>query len=396
MKLNDTLSQVTESFTINLADRVRQLVAQGVPVIGLQTGDPDFNTPKPIMDAAYDAMLAGKTHYANSRGIPELRNALADYNAKRTARRFDPNKEMIITHGGTHAYHCALAAIMNVDAEVLVPAASWQTHANMVRVLRGNPVQVPALPENGFYPTLDEWEKHITPNSVALVINTPNNPTGAIATKDYLETLLALAKKHHLYLISDEVYDHLLYDGVHFTSAASLEGGENNVIIVNSFSKTYAMTGWRLGYLCAPEQVINNALKESQHSITNVAEFVQIGGYVGVTRPSVAETVHEMANAYAHRRQLVLDTYKILQPKHLKLIKPMGAFYFFLDVRDLNIPSKEIAERILTEAHVACVPGLAYGESGEGFLRITIAADVEQVLEGFKAIVDWVENRATV
>lgn len=392
MNLNDTLSGVTESFTINLADRVRQLLAQGVPIIGLQTGDPDFKTPQPIMDAAYQAMLAGKTHYANSRGIPELRTALADYNATRTGRRYDPDTEMIVSNGGTHAYHCGLSAILNPGDAVLIPAASWQTHANMVRVLRGTPILVPALPENGFFPTFDAWEQALTPRTVAVVINTPNNPTGAVAPREYLQALLDFARKHALYVISDEVYDHLLYENTAFTSCASLEGAEERVIIINSFSKTYAMTGWRIGYLCAPKKVISNALKESQHTITNVAEFIQIGAYTGVTSAAVHETVRGMIAAYTQRRQLVLDHYAQLAPKKLRILPPMGAFYFFLDVRALNMPSMQIAERLLNEAHVACVPGLAYGASGEGFLRITIAADVEQVVEGFRAIVDWVES----
>jgi aspartate/methionine/tyrosine aminotransferase len=391
MRLNDNLSQVTESFTINLADRVRQMQAQGVNVIGLQTGDPDFITPKPIMDASYQAMLEGKTHYANSRGIPALREALCAYLHTRYGVEYDPASEMIITHGGTHAYHCAIAAIMNVGEEILIPAASWQTHANMVRVLRGKPVLVPAEPENGFFPTLEEWEAHITPQTVALVINTPNNPTGCIASREYLQALLNLAEKHNLYLISDEVYDHLIYDNAVFTSSTTLDGAKERVILVNSFSKTYAMTGWRIGYLVAPKSVISNALKESQHTITNVAEFVQVGALVGVTSPEVAQTVQMMVQAYAQRRQLVLDAYDQLKPEKLRILKPMGAFYFFLDVRGANIPSREMAERILNEVRVACVPGLAYGASGEGFLRMTIAADVEQVVEGFRAITQWVE-----
>jgi aspartate/methionine/tyrosine aminotransferase len=391
MRLNETLNQVTESFSINLADRVRQLQAEGKTIIGLQTGDPDFKTPKPIMDAAYQAMLDGKTHYANSRGIPQLRQALSDYTAKRTGRTFDPNSEMLITHGGTHAYHCALSAMMNVGDEVLVADASWQTHANMVRVLRGKPVSVAGLPENGFFPTIDAWEQAITSKSVAMVICSPNNPTGAVASREYLEQLLALAKKHNLYLISDEVYDHLLYDGAVFTSVASLNGSENHAVVVNSFSKTYAMTGWRIGYLCAPKSVISNALKESQHTITNVAEFIQIGAYVGVTSPEVQATVNEMIKAYTHRRKLVLEAYHTMQPKRLKVMPPQGAFYFFLDMRSLEIPSIVISERLLNEAGVAGVPGLAYGSGGEGFLRITIAADVEQVVDGFKAIAEWAD-----
>jgi aspartate/methionine/tyrosine aminotransferase len=391
MKTNQNLASITESFTIKLADRVRRLLADGVPVVGLQTGDPDFNTPQPIIDAAHQAMLQGKTHYANSRGIPELRRALSDYVARRAGRTFDPDREILITHGGTHAYHCALAAILNPSDEVLIPAASWQTHANMVRVLRGTPVQIDASPEDDFFPTLDTWERQITERTAALVINTPNNPTGAVAARSYLQALLELAKKHNLYLISDEVYDHLLYDDVTFTSAASLEGGEAHVIVVNSFSKTYAMTGWRMGYLCAPSAVIDNALKESQHTITNVAEFVQIGGLTAVTSAAVADDVAAMCAAYAERRAQVMATFAQRRPQRIRFCTPRGAFYFFLDVRALEIPSVEVAERLLNEAHVAVVPGAAYGHSGEGFLRITIAAELEQVLTGVHRIIDWVE-----
>ncbi|MFQ3674453.1 MAG: aminotransferase class I/II-fold pyridoxal phosphate-dependent enzyme, partial [Aggregatilineales bacterium] len=280
---------------------------------------------------------------------------------------------------------------LNPGDEVLVPAASWQTHANMVRVLRGTPVQIEALPENDFFPTLDVWERHITERTAALVLNTPNNPTGAVASREYMQAVLNLAKQHNLYLISDEVYDHLLYDGVTFTSAAALEGGEQHVIIVNSFSKTYAMTGWRMGYLCAPAAVINSALKESQHTITNVAEFVQIGGLTAVTSPEVAASVDAMCAAYSERRAQVMATFAQRQPQRVSYRTPYGAFYFFLDVRALGIPSLEVAERLLNEAHVAVVPGLAYGASAEGFIRMTIAADVEQVLTGVNRILDWAE-----
>ncbi|XWX03861.1 pyridoxal phosphate-dependent aminotransferase [Aggregatilineales bacterium SYSU G02658] len=391
MKTNQNLAQITESFTIQLADRVRRLTAEGVPVIGLQTGDPDFNTPQPIIDAAHQAMLQGKTHYANSRGLPELRSALSAYVEQRTGRRFDPNSEMLITHGGTHAYHCALAAILNPGDEVLVPAASWQTHANMVRVLRGRPIQIKALPENDFLPTLEEWESQITDRTAALVLNTPSNPTGAVASQAYMQALLDLAKTHNLYLISDEVYDHLLYDGAAFTSAASLAGGEDHIILVNSFSKTYAMTGWRMGYLCAPAAIISSALKESQHTITNVAEFVQIGGLTAVTSPEVAASVEAMRAAYAERRAQVMAAFAQRQPRRVGYITPYGAFYFFLDLRPLGMPSLAAAEKLLNDARVAVVPGLAYGSSGEGFIRVTIAADVEHVLTGVNRIIDWAE-----
>ncbi|MGB7340885.1 MAG: pyridoxal phosphate-dependent aminotransferase [Phototrophicaceae bacterium] len=391
--MNNQLQQITQSFTIQLADRVRQLQRDGVPIIGLQTGDPDFNTPQAIIDAAYQAMNDGFTHYSNSRGLPALREAIANRTSNHSHVSYDPETEILVTHGAIHAYYIGLQAIINPQDEVLVPDPSWQTHANMVKIVRGVPVRVMGLPENNFLPTLEAWQASITPKTKALVINTPCNPTGSVASRDYLQALVNLAITHDLFIISDEVYDNLLY-GVEHVSTASIEGAKERTLLLNSMSKTYAMTGWRIGYLCAPVAIINNALKASQHSITNVAEFTQRAAIVALTDADVQIQIAAMRDAYAERRGRVLalyDRYGGHTP--IEVIEPQGAFYFFLDARQIGLSSNVMAERLLTEAQVALVPGSAYGEAGEGFLRMTTAASLEDIEKGFSIVLDWARKQ---
>lgn len=386
--MNNQITQLSESFTIKLADRVRQLKADGVPVIGLQTGDPDFNTPQPIIEAASQAMNAGFTHYSNSRGLPNLRDAIANRMLDHSKVDYKSESEILVTHGAIHAYYAGLQAILNPGDEVIVPNPSWQTHANMIRILHCNPIRVTGLPENKFLPTIDAWKNAISDKTKAIVINTPCNPTGSVAGRDYLQDLVNIAIEHDLYIISDEVYDNLLY-GVEHVSVASLLGAKDRTLLVNSMSKTYAMTGWRVGYLCASEQIINNALKASQHSITNVADFIQRAAIVALTNSDVQAEITQMREAYAKRRQHVLAIYDSFEESPIEIIEPEGAFYFFLDVRKLNMPSNDIAERILNEAQVAIVPGSAYGNAGEGFLRMTTAASLDDIERGFIKLMEW-------
>ncbi|MBK9125783.1 MAG: pyridoxal phosphate-dependent aminotransferase [Chloroflexi bacterium] len=386
---NAELAGISESFTIALADKVRQLKAAGRQVIALQTGDPDFATPAPIVEAAHRALLAGQTHYSDSRGLIALRTAIADKIRRHTGSEYDPAGEVLVTHGAIHAYYVALQAILSPGDEVLIPDPAWQTHAQLVRVLHGVPVRVPALAEYGFMPTFEAWMAALSHRTVALVINSPNNPTGGVATAEYLAQLGQFADQHDLYLISDEVYDHLLYDGRTHTSASGV--ARPRTLLVNSFSKTYAMTGWRVGYLAAPSNLIDLALKASQYSITNVAAFVQAGALEALTNPAIDADVQTMVDAYARRRALVTEILSEHPTAPISASPPAGAFYVFLDVRRLAMPTNTIASRLLDEAGVSIVPGSAYGDHGEGFLRMTIAASESEIAAGLNAILSWAQ-----
>lgn len=391
---NERVTAVTESFTIAFADRVRKLKAGGIDIIGLQTGDPDFDTPPEIVEAAAKAMRDGLTHYGESRGMPALREAIAARLAREHGASYDPGTEILATHGAIHAYYSALQSILNPGDEVLVPDPVWPTHANMVRLLGGKAVRVASTPEDGFLPTLDEWERSVSPRTRALVINSPNNPTGTVADGEYLQALNQFAAQHNLYVVSDEVYDSLLYDGAQHVCFSALPGAKARTLLVNSLSKTYAMTGWRVGYLYAPKALINQALKVSQHSITNLAPFVQKAAAFALTDPAMADATRQMVVGYARRRELVMRLWREAGANPVKVEAPQGAFYFFLDVRALNTPSIDIAERLLDEAHVAVVAGSAYGACGEGFLRMTIAASDEDIEAGFRAILNWAAKQA--
>jgi len=390
MQLNQQFELIHQSATVVMADRILELKASGRAVIGLQVGDPDFGTHPAIVDAALRAMQDGLTHYGPSRGFLDLRRAVASKLLRDEGVSYEPASEILVTHGGIHAYYTALQSILNPSEDVLVPDPSWATHSNMAIMLRGNVVRVPAPAENGFIPFFESWEKALTPKTRVIVLNYPSNPTGAYPTREYLQKLQDFAAAHNLWVVSDEVYASLYY-GEKPTSAADIAGAKERTLIVNSLSKSYAMTGWRVGFLAAPAAVIKNALKAGQNSITCVAPFIQKAAEFALTDPAIQEATVNMRATYARRRELVLRLADEMKSDKVLVIPPQGAFYFFLDFRPLKMTSVEICERLLEEAGVGLVPGSAFGAQGEGFVRMTIAASDENVEAGFRKIVEWAD-----
>ncbi len=386
--MNTPFELIRQSATVAMNDRIVAARAAGQKVIPLQVGDPDFPTPQPILDVATKALQAGLTHYGPSTGTPELRRAAALKLSRDNGLEYNPDSEILATHGGIHAYYLAMQSILNPGDDVLIPDPSWATHSNMAIMLRGNVIRVPAPAENGFLPSFADWERALTPRSRVIVINYPSNPTGAYPSRDYLQKLQDFAAAHNLWIVSDEVYENLYY-AEKPTSAAAFPGAKERTLIVHSLSKTYAMTGWRVGYLAAPARVIENAIKAGQNSITCVAPFVQKAAAFALSDPGIQQSAAEMRAAYARRRQLVLEIAREAGELPVKVTPSMGAFYFFLDFRALKMPSLEICERILAEANVGLVPGAAFGEQGEGFVRMTIAASDAEVEAGLKAILGW-------
>jgi aspartate/methionine/tyrosine aminotransferase len=285
-----------------------------------------------------------------------------------------------------------MQSILNPGDDVLVPDPSWATHSNMAIMLRGNVIRVPAPAENGFIPQFESWLRALTHKTKVIVLNYPSNPTGAFPTREYLQKLHDFAKEHNLWIVSDEVYGSLFYEGKP-TSAAAIEGAKERTLLVNSLSKSYAMTGWRVGFLAAPAAVIQNALKAGQNSITCVAPFIQKAAAFALTDPAIQQVTADMRAAYSRRRDLVLRLARELECEKVKVIPPQGAFYFFLDLRALKMSSVEMCEKILETEGVGLVPGSAFGEQGEGFIRLCIAASDEDVEAGFRKIVKWAERQ---
>ncbi len=390
--INTQFDLIRQSATVAMADRILALKASGQKIIGLQVGDPDFGTPPAVVDAALKAMQDGLTHYGPSRGYPDLRAAVASKLIRDEGVSYDPASEILITHGGIHAYYLAMQSVLNPGDDVLVPDPSWATHSNMAIMLRGNVIRIPAPAENGFIPHFDSWLKALTPKTRVIVLNYPSNPTGAYPTREYLQKLQDFANEHNLWIVSDEVYGSLYYED-RPTSAAAFEGVKERTLIVNSLSKSYAMTGWRVGFLAAPAHLIENALKAGQNSITCVAPFIQKAATFALTDPAIQEVTANMRAAYGRRRELVLRLSHESECEKVKVVPPQGAFYFFLDLRALKMSSVEMCERILEEVGVGLVPGSAFGEQGEGFIRMTIAAPDEDVEAGFRKIVEWAERQ---
>jgi aspartate/methionine/tyrosine aminotransferase len=391
MNLNQQLDLIRQSPTVAFNDRILAFKAAGNKVIALHIGDPDFPTPQPILDVAFSAMQEGMTHYGPSQGLLELRKAAAFKLERDNGLSYSPDSEIMATHGGIHAYYLALQSVLNPGDDVLIPDPSWATHASMVILLHCNVIGVPAPAENGFLPSFSDWERAVTPRSRLIVVNYPSNPTGAYPTRAYLQELQDFAAAHKLWIVSDEVYENLYY-AEKPTSAAAFPGAKDRTLVIHSLSKTYAMTGWRVGFLSSPARVIGNALKAGQNSITCVSPFIQKAAAFALTDPGVQQSAAEMRTAYARRSQLVLDIARKADKTLLNVTPPKGAFYFFLDFRACRMPSLEICERVLAEAGVGLVPGAAFGKCGEGFVRMSLAASDLEVGTGFRKIIEWAKK----
>jgi aspartate/methionine/tyrosine aminotransferase len=392
MQLNEQFELIRQSATVAMSDRIIALKASGKNIVGLQVGDPDFGTPLAVVEESLKAMQSGLTHYGPSNGTLELRKAIAAKLLRDEGVTYDPASEILVTHGGIHAYYTGMQSILNPGDDVLIPDPSWATHSNMATMLRGNVIRIPAPAENGFIPFFESWEKALTQKTRVIVLNYPSNPTGAYPSREYLQKLQDFAKAHDLWVVSDEVYGSLYYEE-RPTSAAAIEGAKERTLIINSLSKSYAMTGWRVGYLAAPARVIANALKAGQNSITCVAPFIQKAAAFALTDSAIQEVTANMRAAYGRRRDLVIRLSHELESDRVRIIPPQGAFYFFLDLRPLNMSSIEMCEGILEDAGVGLVPGSAFGEQGEGFIRMSIAASDEDVEDGFRKIVEWAEKQ---
>ena len=390
MNLNTQFELIRQSATVAFADRIRALKDSGHKIIGLQVGDPDFPSPGSVIEVAFKAMQEGLTHYGPSRGRPDLLTAIATKLARDEGLDYDPESEIIVTHGGIHAYYSAMQSILNPGDEVLIPDPSWATHSNLATMLRANVIRVPAPAEEGFLPSFESWERAVTAKTRVIVVNYPSNPTGVYPSREYLEKLQEYAKAHDLWIVSDEVYGSLYY-GEKPVSAAAVDGAKERTLIVNSLSKAYAMTGWRVGYLAAPAHAIENAVKAGQNSITCVAPFIQKAAAFALTDPGVQQAAAGMRAEYAHRRALVMKLSTELESERVRVTPPQGAFYCFLDLRALKMKSVDMCERILEEKRVGLVPGSAFGSMGEGFIRMSFAASAEEVEMGFRRIVEWAE-----
>ncbi|MBW2988292.1 pyridoxal phosphate-dependent aminotransferase [Candidatus Woesearchaeota archaeon] len=358
------------SSTINLADTVRDMQARGLEVIRMETGEPDFATPKPIVQSAIKALESGMTKYTMSSGIPELKSAIIK---KVWTKNSIPAraKNIIVTPGAKQGLFYAFAVILNEGDEVLIPNPSWGSFKSIVGLVGGSPVEYLCPSNKDFRIDFDDLEQKISHKTKAILVNYPNNPTGQTLSLSELKRLSQIATKYNLLVISDESYEELVYDNITHVSLASLPGMAERTISVFSFSKSFAMTGWRLGYVVAPEELVAKMVILQQQTATCPVSFVQ---RAGVTAFKCESDVARMVKEYQERRDLMLEG---LKQCGIPCVKPRGSFYLFPNIQRFKLDSFQFAKFLLEKTLISVVPGSTFGSEGEGHVRMHFALSKE-------------------
>ena len=360
------------------------IAAEMTDVISLGVGEPDFDTPWHIRDEGIYSLERGKTAYTSNAGLKELKIEIAKYLERRFQIHYDYDKEMMVTVGGSEAIDVALRAMLDPGDEVLIPQPSYVSYVPCTILANGIPVIINLKEENEFRLTAEELEAAITAKTKVLIMPFPNNPTGAIMERKDLEAVAEVVKKHDLYVISDEIYAELSYLENHVT-IASLPGMQERTVLINGFSKSYSMTGWRLGYACAPKVILEQMLKIHQYAIMCAPTTSQYAA-VEAVRNGDADVV-AMREEYDGRRRYLMHRFEEMG---LQCFEPYGAFYAFPSIQEFGITSDEFATRLLKEKKVVVVPGTAFGECGEGFLRISYAYSLDKLKEALDRMEEFV------
>ena len=356
------------------------IVSEMPDAISLCVGEPDFDTPWRIREEGIYTLEKGKTFYTSNSGLKDLKVEICKYLKRKVNVEYNFINEVIVTVGGSEGIDIALRAMLDPGDEVLIPQPSYVSYLPCTVLADGVPVTIPLQEKNEFKLTAEELEAAITPKTKILVMPFPNNPTGSIMTKEDLEPIVGVVKKHDLFVISDEIYSELSYKGDH-VSIASFEGMKERTILINGFSKGFAMTGWRLGYACGPKEIIEQMVKIHQFAIMCAPTNSQYAAVEALRHCD--DEVQEMREAYNQRRRFLMNEFKRL---HIQCFEPFGAFYVFPCIKEFGMTSEEFAMRFLEEEKVAVVPGTAFGDCGEGFLRISYAYSIEELKVAFERL----------
>lgn len=379
-ELSRLLGSVPGSATMAVSEKARRMRAAGKDVIGLGGGDPDFATPDHIVAAAFAAIEDGATHYPPAKGIPEVLTAIAAKMARENGVEVDPQSQIIVTPGAKWAIHLALSAVTNPGDEILYLEPCWASYPPMITLSGGTPVPVSLSPEDNYAITADALRACVTDNTKALMVNSPNNPTGRVMTPEEAEAVVEVALEHDLYVLADEIYEHLVYDGRRNISLSGLPDMAERTLTINGVSKAYAMTGWRMGWLVAPPPIIALAGKLSSQTVSMAANFSMHATAAALNGPQ--DCVAEMCAAYAARRDFTVEALNAIDGVHCRDVE--GAFYLFPSFPGSDRDSIEVAAFLIEEAGVAGTPGIAFGSTGEGHIRFSFATamkDLESSVE---------------
>jgi aspartate aminotransferase len=370
------LERVEESATIKVANMANKLRQEGKDIIGFSLGEPDFDTPKHICDAAAEAMYGGQTHYTPSAGIPELREAIAEKLKNENSLDFS-SSDILVTPGAKQGIFEIMMSVLDDGDEAIIFDPAWVSYDPAIKFAGANTVWVPTDPQDAFKPIA--IEEYVTEKTKLIVVNSPGNPTGAVYDKSVLKNIADIAIDNDILVLSDEIYEKIVYEKEHL-SIGSFDGMHDRTITVNGFSKAYAMTGWRLGYVAASPEILKGLSKIQSHSVSSATSFVQYGGVAALKGSQ--EPVYEMVAKFKARRDVLVDG---LNSIGIKCQKPGGAFYAFADVSEYGT-GDEVAEKLLMDAHVAVTSGSAFGESGSDFVRISYATSLKRIEEGLARI----------
>lgn len=349
------------------------IVTEMKDAISLGVGEPDFDTPWRIRQEGIDSLEKGRTFYTSNAGLKELRMEICNYLKNRYNLSYDYEKEVLITVGGSEAIDIAFRAMLDPGDEVIIPMPSYVSYLPCCELADGKPVVINLKNENEFKLTAEELKEAITDKTKLLILPFPNNPTGAIMTRKELEPIAEIVKEHDLYVISDEIYSELSYKGNH-VSIASFPGMKERTLVINGFSKGFAMTGWRLGYVCGPQIIIEQMFKVHQYAIMCAPTNSQYAALVGLQ--TCMKEVEQMRESYDERRRFLMKEFRRIG---LPCFEPFGAFYVFPCIKEFGMTSEEFATELLKDQKVAVVPGTAFGDCGEGFLRISYAYSLDDL-----------------
>jgi aminotransferase len=388
-KLNNPESLVSETGKNVPPSGIREffdIVYSTPDCISLGVGEPDFTTPWRISDSGIYAIKDGYTHYTPNRGLPELRNLISGYLSSNYGLSYDPDDELIVTMGVSQGLDLALRAIINPGDEVIIFEPCYVSYAANVSILHGVPVKISTVFENGFNIDADDFEKHITPKTKAVILNYPANPTGATIDKKNLQKIAHIAIEHNIIVISDEIYCALSYDEEHF-SIAEIPGMKERTVYLNGFSKSHAMTGWRLGFIGGPKFLLDIMLKIHQYTALCAPSISQYAAVEALGRGE--GDVRKMITEYVKRRNFIVSRFNDIG---LPCLMPKGAFYVFPDIRPTGMKSRDFALKLLAEQKVAVVPGNAFGDCGEGHIRCSYATSIDTIKNAMTGIEKFVDS----
>jgi aspartate aminotransferase len=383
MEISARAAQLTPSLTLSIDSKAKAMKAEGIDVCGFGAGEPDFDTPDHIKAAAIAALEAGFTKYTPSAGLPELRQAIADKLEADNQIKYRPG-QIVVSSGAKHSCYNAILATCQAGDEVLIPSPYWVSYPDMVKLAGAEPVIVPTTERNGWKMRASDFENAMTPRTKMLILNSPGNPTGSVYRREELEAIVEVAAEEDIYILSDEIYEKLVYDEVEHISLASLsQEAYDLTITVNGFSKAYAMTGWRLGYLAAPEAVAKAVDSIQSHSTSNPCSFAQKGAVAALKGDQQA--LADMRDEFSMRRNYMFD--RITKIPNITAVKPEGAFYILVNISQLGLSSQNFADRLLSKANVAVIPGAAFGD--DRTVRLSYATSIDIIKKGLDRFQDF-------